>query len=256
MPMLADRFDVLAVALLGHEDSGDLPPGATMSVQSLTDAVERDMDAVGFQTADIVGNSLGGWIALELAKRGRARSVVAFSPGGGWTAGSRAEKRIVSFLRQGHAVNRWAAPRARAMMRRSVFRRLMYMRAMAHPERLHPEIAADAIRAFAHARIPELIDRTDGGIQDLDRVKCPVLIAWPEKDRILPYKSYSGLFLHEMPHAKAVTLHDVGHVPMWDDPGLVADTISRFIAEQAPEGPRRFQSGHDGMSMTRERLEP
>jgi pimeloyl-ACP methyl ester carboxylesterase len=48
----------------------------------MTDAVARDMDAAGFASAHLVGNSLGGWIALELAKRGRARTVVALSSQG------------------------------------------------------------------------------------------------------------------------------------------------------------------------------
>ncbi len=84
-PLLAERFDVLAVALAGHEDAAPLPSGVPLTVASMTDAVERDMDAAGFGAAHLVGNSLGGWIALELAKRGRARTVVALSPAGGWT---------------------------------------------------------------------------------------------------------------------------------------------------------------------------
>ena len=50
----------------------------------LPDAVERAMDEAGFETAHMVGNSLGGFVALQLAARGRARSVVAFAPAGGW----------------------------------------------------------------------------------------------------------------------------------------------------------------------------
>jgi len=161
-PRLAERFDVLAVALAGHEDAADLPAGVPLTVASMTDAVERDMDAAGFASAHLVGNSLGGWLALELAKRGRARTVVALSPAGGWTAGSREEQRIVRSIRMGHALNRWAAPRARSMMRRPVWKKLMYSQAMAHPERLEPEVAAGAIRAFASARIPEFMENIAG----------------------------------------------------------------------------------------------
>ena len=45
------------------------------------------MDEAGFETAHVAGNSLGGYLALKLAERGRARSVVALAPGGGWAAG-------------------------------------------------------------------------------------------------------------------------------------------------------------------------
>ncbi len=234
-PRLAERFDVLAVALPGHHDAAELPAGGALTVAAMTDAVERDMDAAGFAPAHLVGNSLGGWIALELAKRGRARTVVALSPSGGWTAGSREEKRIVRLIRMGHALNRWAAPRARAMMQRTVWRRFMYSQAMAHPERLDPTVAADAIRAFAGARIPELIENVEGqgGIRDLQQVSCPVLVAWPEQDRVLPRKAYGTPFEDGLPQAEHTVMRGVGHVAMWDDPALVADLVRDFVGKHA-----------------------
>jgi pimeloyl-ACP methyl ester carboxylesterase len=79
LEQLERSHDVLAVNLAGHvggPELNDIP----VSVDALVDAVERDLDEAGFDTAHLVGNSLGGWIALELAARGRARSVVALSP--------------------------------------------------------------------------------------------------------------------------------------------------------------------------------
>ena len=231
MPRLSEHFDVLAVALAGHMDAGELPPRVSLSVESLTGAVGRDMDTAGVSRAHLVGNSLGGWIALELAKRERARSVVALSPAGGWEPASREEKRVVKLLRQGHAINRWAAPRARAMMRRSLWRRIMYMRAVAHPERMDPDVAADAIVAFARSRTPELLDTEQGhgGVRDLDQVKCAVLIGWAQKDRVLPRKRYAKAF-QAIPDVQMTVLDDVGHVAMWDNPQLGADTVLKFIA--------------------------
>jgi pimeloyl-ACP methyl ester carboxylesterase len=60
----------------------------------VTDVLERDLDAAGISTAHIVGSSLGGWLAFELAARGRARSVVALAPAGGWQPGGRDEARL------------------------------------------------------------------------------------------------------------------------------------------------------------------
>src|SRR5437016_5035283 len=68
---LEGSFEVLAVNLAGHVGGPELPAGMAASVDALTDAVERDMDESGFQTAHLAGNSLGGWIALALAQRGR-----------------------------------------------------------------------------------------------------------------------------------------------------------------------------------------
>ena len=82
LPELERRFDVLAVDLPGHGHSEPLPPGTDSTPEALADAVEREMLGAGFDTAHIAGNSLGGWIALELARRGRARTVTAISPAG------------------------------------------------------------------------------------------------------------------------------------------------------------------------------
>src|ERR687896_469332 len=82
LPLLERDFDVLAVDLPGFGRSPSLPAGTEPTPEALADAVERAMDAAGFDRAVLCGNSLGGWIALELARRGRASSAVAISPAG------------------------------------------------------------------------------------------------------------------------------------------------------------------------------
>src|SRR3954471_24779918 len=82
LPALEERHDVLAPTLLGH--AGGPAGGSEVDEGLVADAVEQAMDEAGFKTAHIVGNSLGGYLALQLAARGRARSVVALAPGGGW----------------------------------------------------------------------------------------------------------------------------------------------------------------------------
>src|SRR3954468_5056067 len=84
LPALERRHDVLAPTLPGHAGG---PPLTELTDTTLPDAVERAMDDAGFATAHIAGNSLGGWVALQLAARGRAESVVALAPAGGWAAG-------------------------------------------------------------------------------------------------------------------------------------------------------------------------
>ena len=56
------------------------------------------MDEAGFETAHIVGNSLGGYVALQLAARGRARTVVALAPAGGWAEGDARSATLVQFF--------------------------------------------------------------------------------------------------------------------------------------------------------------
>ena len=89
LPHLESRHDALAITLLGHSGGRALSVDGGATLSELADEAERDMDAAGMETAHLVGNSLGGWIVLELATRGRARSVVALSPAGGWDPGNR-----------------------------------------------------------------------------------------------------------------------------------------------------------------------
>src|SRR6185312_10121707 len=84
---LERRHEVLALTLPGHAGGPPLPDPLTN--QSLLDALERMLDEAGFATAHLAGNSLGAYLALCLAARGRARSVVALAPAGGWAAEDR-----------------------------------------------------------------------------------------------------------------------------------------------------------------------
>jgi pimeloyl-ACP methyl ester carboxylesterase len=85
LPALERHHDVLAPTLAGH--AGGRPIEGEIGGAALADAVERAMDEAGFETAHIVGNSLGGYVALQLAARGRADTVVALAPAGGWAQG-------------------------------------------------------------------------------------------------------------------------------------------------------------------------
>ena len=87
LPRLKPEHETLAVTLDGHAGGEPIAPDG-VSVAALASGVERDMETAGFEQAHLVGNSLGGWLALELARRQRASSVVAFAPGGSWEPGS------------------------------------------------------------------------------------------------------------------------------------------------------------------------
>jgi pimeloyl-ACP methyl ester carboxylesterase len=242
-PVLAGlerSHDVLAVNLAGHIGGPELASGARVALGPLIDAVERDMDAAGFQTAHLVGNSLGGWIALELARRGRARSVVALAPAGGWEARSREEKRLRSLFTRNHKVSKALLPRVDALMRRPRLRRALLAQVVARGDRIRAADAAQMLRdAVACPVYFELMDAllSDGPPQSLDGIDCPVLLAWGTRDRILPSPRYSDRLRTLLPAAEWMALQDLGHVPMSDDPELVARTIAEFTArarEQAP----------------------
>src|SRR3954454_17031320 len=100
LPALERHHDVLAPMLPGHAGGPSIEGAATPS--TLVEGVERAMDEAGFETAHIVGNSLGGFVALQLAERGRARSVVALAPAGGWAPGDDARRNVLEGQRELH----------------------------------------------------------------------------------------------------------------------------------------------------------
>ena len=95
LPALERRHDVLAPTLLGH--AGGPALDGEVSGALVADAVERAMDEAGFATAHIVGNSLGGFVALQLAARGRAaRSSRSPRPAAGRGATARGRSSLAS----------------------------------------------------------------------------------------------------------------------------------------------------------------
>jgi pimeloyl-ACP methyl ester carboxylesterase len=232
--------DVLAVSLAGHVGGPELAAGAAVSVASLVDAVEHEMQEAGFESAHVVGNSLGGWIALELASRGRARSVVGLSPAGGWEAGSRAERRLRTLFTRNHKLSKALLPRVEALMRRPRLRRALLRQVVARGELIPAAAAAELVRDSVACPVYfELMDAIlrDGPPPRFDGVTCPVLIAWGTRDRILPSRSYATRMRELVPSAEWVELRGLGHVPMSDDPELVARTIGEFTARAREQTP-------------------
>ncbi|WP_320671817.1 alpha/beta fold hydrolase [Patulibacter defluvii] len=227
MPALEAHHDVLAPSLPGHAGAAPPPPAARLGVPSLVDAVEAQLDAAGIATAHLAGNSLGGWVALELARRGRARSVVALSPAGAWSS-RRDLDRVIRIIRGSHqALHR--APALSDRLLRQPWARRIGLRAVA--ERGDHVPLADALDLVADARactiVPAFLDWVAGDrpLRGGPPLDAPLTVAWAERDRTLPFDRYGRPWLEASGAAELVRLRGVGHVPMLDDPALVARTI-------------------------------
>src|SRR3954463_2768322 len=159
LPRLERRHDVLAPTLPG-DAGGAAPPrrrgggarrghaggppldGRAVSETLLADAVEGLMDDAGFQTADVVGNSMGGFAALQLAARGRARSVVALAPGGGWAGRDRSFEEMVDSSPRMHALVKAALPSVDAIVATREGRRRATADVAERFEHIPPELVA------------------------------------------------------------------------------------------------------------------
>ena len=237
LPALEARHDVLTVGLLGHHPNHPFASGVRPTVAALIDGVEREMDRGGFGTAHLVGNSLGGWIVLELAKRGRAVTVCALSPGGTYRDGELVADLTAMRLAVEHRlVARALRPRAERLVRRAGVRRLLFSGTFTHPERIDAAEAWAMLDSFGGASVFIALLRAmkrDGPLRDLDRVTVPTLIGWGTRDYVLPMRWFLPTLREQMPAAQIRELPGLGHVPMVDDPVLVADLVLDFTAHQS-----------------------
>src|SRR5688572_26315892 len=238
--LLAPRFEVIAPTLHGHDGGRPSPPGAETLGQA-ADHFESLLDELGVGTAHLAGNSLGGALALELAKRGRARSVVALSPGGGWEEGDRKEvERIIRLFKRTQRSARATVKHHEKLLARPGFRKVGMRDIMARGHLVPAEEAVLLTRSSIRCSVVEDVFKTmrdgSGRVVDLDRVRTPTLIAWGEKDRLLPMDRHASRFRTEIPGGQFRVMRGLGHTPMWDDPAQIAGLIADFAAAAAAAG--------------------
>lgn len=238
-PVLADLvpfFEVIAPTLAGHFGGPPYEERAN-TVAAGGDSTERLLDALGVGRAHLVGNSLGGTLALELAKRGRALSVVALAPGGGWEHDSGEGQRLARLFARQHRLARGFEPIVPTVIRHPLLRRLALRDVMYRGELVPPADTLEMMRAaLACAVFPRVLDALLNGrgrLEGLDEIAAPTLVAWPRHDRMLPMAEHARRFRHEIPGVEFRVLEGVGHVPSWDDPQLVADVVREFVTRQA-----------------------
>jgi pimeloyl-ACP methyl ester carboxylesterase len=241
-PLLGDlvaRYEVIAPTISGHDGGPEFPPGTELTLEGATDLLESQLDALGVTSAHIVGNSMGGALALELAKRGRALTVVALAPGGGWNAGDGEAQRLARYFARQIRLTRRLERRIGAIMRQPNARHAALRDVMRHGELVAPADAVDITRSSLRCSIAEHVIAAlsaDRGVtvHDLDRIECPVLLATPEYDRILPPALHAPRYRREIPGVHARVLLGCGHVPMWDDTHMVLSTIVDFVERRRP----------------------
>ncbi len=229
---LEQTHDVLAPTLVGHA-GGPLVP-ADFDDQTLADGVERAMDEAGLETAHIVGNSLGGYVAFQLAERGRARSVTALAPAGGWPLGDasydhvyRVMHRMQRDLVLGAPLARFLSlfPRMRAQMLKEISVRSAHIPRELLIHFTHGARACSAARPMLAAR-DQIVWKIDPS-----KVTCPVTIVWGVEDRVLLYPAAASLYREWFPDATWIELNGVGHCPQLDVPDVVAALINQHTVE-------------------------
>jgi pimeloyl-ACP methyl ester carboxylesterase len=225
LPSLERSFDVLAPTLAGHAGGPALDP---VSNDGIVDAVDRAMDEAGFATAHLAGNSLGGHVALRLAARGRARSVVALAPAGGWAPGDESFREVLAYQSEMLDAVEQAAPHAEAILATPEGRRRATAAISERYEHIPAELLVHITRGAASAPAArDLIDLAlaEGWPLDAERVDCPLRIVWGTSDRLLVWPRAAERWRAAFPHAEWIELDGVGHCPQLDVPLEAAELI-------------------------------
>jgi pimeloyl-ACP methyl ester carboxylesterase len=213
-PYLGD--DVLAPALPLDEPA------------AVVDRLEAVLDDAGIETAHLAGNSLGGYLALRLAERGRARTVVALAPAGGWAPGDPAPRETLELQRRIHRTLQRIVPEEVAATAVGRRRALRYM--TRRWEHVPAPLVAAQLRAAAATNVDPVIAHAleHGWPLEPERVACPVRFVWGTADALLPWPSAAARYRQWFPQADWVVLDDVGHAPQLDVPLETAELIRGF----------------------------
>ena len=240
------RFEVFAPTMAGH-NGGPRTRSLFLDTATLADHVEGQIDELGWDTAHIVGNSLGGWVAFELERRGRARTLPAIAPAGGWHRWSPVKYEIVAKFVAGAPVWLTAVLFGRRAARLPLAKRLASVPVSATPAGLSDEDLREIIDDVTHCRayyqllvkallMPGLMELADTGV--------PTNLVVCERDRVLPHPRFTNHFLRHIPDiSKVTTLEQVGHIPMFEAPQLIADLIGAWVDEHSSGGGHNEHSG-------------
>ena len=246
-PLIAEtgRYEVFAPTMLGHNGGRRGP--FFLDSRSLADDVERRLDELGWDTAHIVGNSLGGWVSFELERRGRARTLTGIAPAGGWRHFTPAKFEIVAKFLAGMPVWLFTLAFREHVLKLPITRWLTHLPVSATPEGLSDEALADIIDDVSHcpAYYQLLIKSlTLPGLLELAEGKSPTHLVICEKDRVLPHPRFTRHFTKHLPEDTQIThLDNVGHIPMFEAPRRVADVIVEFVDRYATPPPQTALGG-------------
>ncbi len=229
---LSAHCEVFAPAFAGHW-GGQPIDGWSTDIHTLADRIEDQLDELGWRTCHIAGNSLGAWVSFELARRGRARTLTAIAPAGGWQSPSLVQFRVgakflslVPIVKMGKRLGGFAINNPIAQR----FALLLLSKNAAAVSRR--DIAA-VITAALHcdAMVPMIMGTVRApALEDLSNLPTPVRLLMAEYDRIIPNRVYARRFLQELPDsADRILVNGVGHVPMLEAPDRIATLIAEHI---------------------------
>ncbi len=210
-----------------------------MSIPGLdvaADQLEGVLDELGWAKAHVVGNSLGGWLAFELARRGRVLSVTGLAPAGLWSDRAAIDRRLRFWFTLWVTGARRSTPAMTRLLRFRLVRALVLYRLFGRPWRIPGDVAIGDARALAESAFDQVFNAEPGrSFTGGQAIEAPITVTWHSRDPLFDPRHCTTAELP--PHTRALVLHGCGHVPTWDDPPLVLETIRATVPRRRSRRP-------------------
>jgi pimeloyl-ACP methyl ester carboxylesterase len=236
VPVLAAEHRVIAVDLPGF---GSSPmPSREISISGYARTLERLFAELGLDAAAVVGNSMGGFIAAELAIAfpQLVERLVLISAAGISTTDDPRTRRAIPTLRRAERITAagaaWLASRSDAVARRARLREATLALVVRHPGRLPAALAAEQLRGAGKPGFLQALEAIlDYDFRDrLPEIACPTLIVWGDGDRLISVRD-ADVFAELIPGSRKVVFEDTGHMAMLERPAAFNALLREFLAE-------------------------
>jgi pimeloyl-ACP methyl ester carboxylesterase len=233
-PIGAHRVIALDLPGFGHSPL----PAAHVSIPGYARTIDALMGALEVDAAAVVGNSMGGFVAAELAIAfpRRVERLVLVSPAGisthGDPRGLRALRGRRPLERAIAGCGRLIASQADALTRRPGLRNASFGMIVPHPSRLPAPLVAEQIRGVGKPGFVEALRAImDYDLRErLPEIVCPTLIVWGDRDRVVTVRD-ADLFQELIPDARKVIFEDTGHMAMLERPAVFNALLEEFLSE-------------------------
>lgn len=231
VPLLLDHREVIAIDLPGFGKSEPLP--GEVSIDTLTNAVERFLRETSLEGVDLVGSSMGARIVVEMARRGYAGNVVALDPGGFWND---TQVRVFNTsITASIALIRRIQPILPSLVKQPAGRTALLSQFSAAPWKLDPGLVLTELQGFASSQSLDQARRSlaHGPRQQgapRGSIKGTLSFGWGRRDRVTPF-SEAAIAMSLYPDASLHVFENCGHFPHWDQ----TEDTARFILECTAE---------------------
>lgn len=222
IPYLSTDYKVYAFTALGH-NGGNKPTGK-IEIDDLVDDIEQLLDQHNLTSPYIVGNSMGGWVAIELAKRGRACGVCAISPAGVWQVDGSEQRHALKQIKYLSRLSALCLPFVSILSKSAILRHFSLKKVAVKGEKLTPKQFKQAVKDMCACSVKHDFLTSQKALSAA-KLGCPMTLLWPAQDKLFPIDTTAKSAQKMFQTAKFVTLPNLGHVPMIDDPELVAQEI-------------------------------